>query len=266
MRLSSASAATSVAGTMPLHHEVAGDGLPLLLLPGAAADGTTWRAAGYVDGLADRFRCVLVDPPGMGRSPRPDAEDGFAAGSIAHAVLDVADGLGLDRFVVWGVSAGGAPATVIAAEAPQRVHALVLSGTYPVDMALWRDWQYGIAALARELGGRDLIRRVYADEGLELPPWAAALDPDGEAIARILEGTIDYPWAERALPPMVRVPTLMIMGALEDPDGEAARVAATMADAEAVYLPGVGHVGGWPESPAASVEHVRRFVGARLGW
>jgi hypothetical protein len=64
---------------------------------------------------------------------------------------------------------------------------------------------------------------------------------------------------------MLDTPTLMIMGALEDPDGEAARVAATMPDAEAVYLPGVGHVGGWPESPAASVAHVRRFVGARLG-
>ena len=68
------------------------------------------------------------------------------------------------------------------------------------------------------------------------------------------------------MPSMLRTPTLMIMGALEDPEGEAARTAASMADAEAVYLEGVGHVGAWPESAAASVAHVRRFVGARLGW
>jgi pimeloyl-ACP methyl ester carboxylesterase len=251
---------------MRLHHEVVGEGLPLLLVPGAAADGSAWREAGFVDALADAFTCVLIDPPGMGASPWPDSDDGFAAGAIARAVLDVADGLELDRFAVWGASAGSAPAIVIAAEQPDRVEALILSGSWPDDWTRYRDWQFEVAALARRLGGRDLIRKVYADEGLALPAWAVALDPDGEAIARILEGTVDYPWAERAMPPMLRTPTLMIMGALEDPDGEAGRVASSMADAEAVYLPGVGHVGAWPESAAASVAHVRRFVGARLAW
>lgn len=251
---------------MRLHHAVVGEGLPLLLLPGAAADGSAWREAGFVDALADAFTCVLIDPPGMGRSPWPDSDDGFAAGAIAQAVLDVAESLDVERFAVWGASAGGAPAIVIAAEQPDRVDALILSGSWPDDWTGDREFQFELAALVRGLGGRDLIRKVYADEGLVLPAWAAALDPDGEAIARILEGTIDYPWAERALPSMLRVPTLMILGSLEDPDGEAGRVAASMADAEAVYLEGVGHVGAWPESAAASVAHVRRFVGARLGW
>ena len=33
---------------MGLHYEVAGDGPPLLLLPGAALDGTSWLRAGFV--------------------------------------------------------------------------------------------------------------------------------------------------------------------------------------------------------------------------
>jgi pimeloyl-ACP methyl ester carboxylesterase len=251
---------------MRLHHEVVGEGLPLLLLPGAAADGSAWRHAGFVDALADAFTCVLIDPPGMGQSPWPDADDGFAAGAIARAVLDIADGLGADRFAVWGSSAGSAPAIVIAAEQPERVEALILSGAWPDDRTLWREWQFELAGVVRGLGGRGLIHKVYADEGVVLPAWAAELDPDGEAIARILEGTLDYPWAERAMPSMLRTPTLMILGTLEDPDGEAEQVAASMTDAEAAYLEGVGHVGAWPESAAASVAHVRRFVGARLGW
>src|SRR5829696_1207124 len=103
---------------MHLHHEVVGQGLPLLLLPGAAADGSAWREAGFVDALADVFTCVLVDPPGMGRSPWPDSDDGFAAGAIARAALDVADRLEVDRLAVWGSSTGSAPAIVIAAEQP----------------------------------------------------------------------------------------------------------------------------------------------------
>ena len=250
---------------MRLHHEVVGEGLPLLLLPGAAADGSVWRHAGFVDALADAFTCVLIDPPGMGRTPWPDDDDAFTPAAIARAALDVADLLGAARFAVWGSSAGCAPSIVLAAERPDRVEALVLSGAWPADWSAWREWQFELAALARSVGGRDLIHRVYADEDLVLPAWAARLDPDGEAIARILEGTVDYPWSERAMPSMLRTPTLMIMGELEDADGEAARIAATMADAEAVYLPGVGHVGAWPESAAASVAHVRRFVGARFG-
>jgi pimeloyl-ACP methyl ester carboxylesterase len=251
---------------MRLHHEVVGEGLPLLLLPGAAADGSAWREAGFVDALADAFTCVLIDPPGMGRTPWPDSDDAFTPGAIARAAVDIADGLGAARFAVWGSSAGAAPSIVLAAEHPDRVAALVLSGAWPADWSGWREWQFELAALARSLGGRDLIQKVYADEGLVLPRWAAALDPDGEAIARILEGTVDYPWSARAMPSMLRTPTLMTLGALEDPEGEAARAAASMVDAEVVYLEGVGHVGGWPESAAASVAHVRRFVGARLGW
>ena len=132
----------------------------------------------------------------MGGSLVPDADDGFAAGAIARAALDVADGLDVERFAVWGASAGSAPAIVIAAEQPDRVDALILIvARSPHHWTHDREFQFEFAAVVRGLGGRELIRKVYADEGLVLPPWAAALDPDGEAIARTPEGTIDYPWA-----------------------------------------------------------------------
>src|SRR4051812_28265781 len=123
---------------MTVHYEVAGRGFPLLLLPGAAADGAAWRKAGYVELLADTFACVMVDPPGMGRSAEPGDDAAFGVGAIASAVVEVADELGLERFAIWGASAGGSAGIVVAAEYPDRVAALVLSGAWPGDLSRWR--------------------------------------------------------------------------------------------------------------------------------
>ena len=182
---------------MKLHHELAGRGVPLILLPGAAADGSAWRQAGFVDGLEDMFQCVMVDPPGMGLSGWPADNGAFAAGSIAHAVVDIADRLELERFVIWGASAGAAPAIVVAAEHPERVHALILSGAWPDDWRLWRDFHYDLAAQIRRQGGRAFLTTVYTGEGIVMPDWVRATDPDGEASARILKGAVDYDWSAR---------------------------------------------------------------------
>ena len=47
-------------GGVRIHYETVGEGPPVVLLHGAAGGRTTWRHAGYMDGLF-RFRCVLVD-------------------------------------------------------------------------------------------------------------------------------------------------------------------------------------------------------------
>jgi pimeloyl-ACP methyl ester carboxylesterase len=47
-----------------LHYDVAGEGFPLLLLPGAGASGRVWLRAGFVSPLQDEFACVLFDCAG----------------------------------------------------------------------------------------------------------------------------------------------------------------------------------------------------------
>jgi pimeloyl-ACP methyl ester carboxylesterase len=208
---------------------------------------------------------VRHDRPTRHGPQRLPSDDGaFAAGSIAHAVLEIADQLQLDRFVIWGVSAGAAPSLIVAAEHPERVHALIVSGAWPADWRLWRDYLLDLAALMRRQGGRMALETIFAEESISMPDWARSTDPDGEAVARIIEGTLDYDWSTRAMPTMIRPPTLIIVGALEDPDCEAQGVAAAMDDAEAVYLPARGHVGAWLEEVEENVAHVRRFVRARL--
>src|ERR1700694_3648083 len=54
-----------------LHYELEGEGPPLLLHLGAGCDSDLWRAAGYIEPLAKKFQCILLDHRGQGASNRP---------------------------------------------------------------------------------------------------------------------------------------------------------------------------------------------------
>jgi pimeloyl-ACP methyl ester carboxylesterase len=81
--------------------------------------------AAELDATARRLglRLVAPDRPGIGGSS-PTARPGFA--SFAEDVRELADSLGVDRFGLLGLSAGGAHAACIASRLPERVTALVL--------------------------------------------------------------------------------------------------------------------------------------------
>jgi pimeloyl-ACP methyl ester carboxylesterase len=150
-----------------VHFELVGRGFPLVMLPPAGFDGSFWRLAGYIDALDDVVTCVPVDPRGLGGSTRPAEAGGYRVGALAGDVLAIADQQGFARFAVSGASLGGAVGMLLAAEYPDRVAGLVLSGMCPVfDYSeLRHTWRY-LARLAREAGdartrsGMSAIRKV----------------------------------------------------------------------------------------------------------
>jgi len=244
-----------------LHYETFGSGYPLFLLPGAAGDGMTWWSAGYVDELSSDFTCVLVDPPGMGGSGTPHRVEAYAVDAIAGDVLALADALGFDRFAVWGQSSGGWIGCVLAATHPKRVAALVASGSWPEqDRAASRSFWRELAEVFRTEGSRAMFAQASALEGIEFPEWGVDLDPNREVVARIIDGLASYAWEEHARPEQITVPTLIIVGELEDPDGEAQTAARAMPNAEAIILPGLGHFGGWILAATQSIAAARPFL------
>jgi pimeloyl-ACP methyl ester carboxylesterase len=244
-----------------LHYETFGSGYPLFLLPGAAGDGMTWWSAGYVDELMSDFACVLVDPPGMGASGTPHRVDAYAVDAIAGDMLALADALGFDRFAVWGQSAGAALGFVLAATQPGRVAALVASGSWPAeDEVAARPVARALAEAFRTEGSRALLMQAAEGEGFEWPEWGVDLDPNREVVARIIDGFASYAWEEHARPERITVPTLIIAGELEDPDGTAQTAARAMPNAEAITLLGFGHVGGWILAVTESIAVARPFL------
>lgn len=107
-----------------LHFAEAGGGVPLVLLP---QGGRSWKMfADLARAVADEFRCIAIDYPGSGGSdPMPDD---VTFETIADAVVDLLDRLGIERTFVYGIHTGNKIAAALAAAQPARVLGVVLAG------------------------------------------------------------------------------------------------------------------------------------------
>ncbi|MFI0432538.1 MAG: alpha/beta fold hydrolase [Candidatus Nanopelagicales bacterium] len=105
------------------YEEYSGVGVPLVLLHGVGSSARNWQDAAAA--LAETGRTVVsIDLPGHGDSD--DSGGDFSLGSMASAVRDLLDHLGLDRVVLVGHSLGGGVALQFQYQYPSRMAGLVL--------------------------------------------------------------------------------------------------------------------------------------------
>lgn len=107
------------------HYDIVGAGEPVLSLAGFASGN--WVFSRLLAPMGDRWRFILPDNRGMGRSP--PVEQGYSLDDLADDALNLVDGLGIDRFSVIGLSMGGFIAQLLAIKAPERVQSMVLMCT-----------------------------------------------------------------------------------------------------------------------------------------
>ena len=116
------------AGDIGLYYEVHGDGPPLLMHPGFGA--TTEVYFSNTPALAERFRVIVFDPRGSGRSGTAAPPD-VSMATFADDAVAVMQAAGAARAHVFGTSFGGMVAQHIALAYPERVLGLVLACTTP---------------------------------------------------------------------------------------------------------------------------------------
>jgi len=103
-----------------------GSGPALLFVPGFPVHGYTWRKLLLT--LVERFRCIVVDLPGLGDSEWTPATD-FSFGGHARRLQRLAERLGLERFGLVAHDTGATVARVLALLAPERVGRLAIINT-----------------------------------------------------------------------------------------------------------------------------------------
>ncbi len=240
-----------------IHYEVVGEGPPVVLLHGAAGDSTMWRHAGYVDGL-ERFGRVLVDSRGHGLSDRPDDEAAYRLKEYAADVEALIDALEAPSVALWGYSSGAHVAAAVAEHIPDRVDALITTG-WIAELASLEE-QTELIELLESSGMPGLNASLEQDEGISLPPWMREqfLATDPKVFVAEVKGFGDGKQMRASLS-SVTAPALLLVGAAEDPGGEAAKVAALLPSGRAVTLPGVGHVGAFVASKEA-LPHALRML------
>ena len=100
------------------------DKTPLVFLQGFMAGPDAW--ADTITGLTVNRRCITVDWPfGAHGRPLHETADTSPPG-VARLVIEVLDGLGIERAILIGNDSGGVIAQLVVASHPQRVAGLVL--------------------------------------------------------------------------------------------------------------------------------------------
>ena len=170
-------ARTVTVNGMQMHYRAVGTGAPLLLLHSGTQSGEMW--APFVEALASRYRLIIPDLRGHGRSTNPAGP--LATRRFADDVLALMDLLEIPRARAIGASAGGMALLHAATAHPERFDALVVVGVgtdlpkecratlarTSTDDLSEASWQ---ALRARHTHGDTQIRALYA--------WIASLAAD----------------------------------------------------------------------------------------
>jgi 4,5:9,10-diseco-3-hydroxy-5,9,17-trioxoandrosta-1(10),2-diene-4-oate hydrolase len=104
----------------------AAGGTPVVLLHGGGPGASAWSNFGRnLPVLAARFRTLMVDQPGFGRSDKPPVTGNYFT-FAADALAGLLDGLGIGQVHLIGNSLGGGTAVRFALRFPDRAGRLVL--------------------------------------------------------------------------------------------------------------------------------------------
>lgn len=193
-------------------------GAPPLVLSGSL--GSTlqmWQP--QVELLAADFRIIRIDHRGHGGSPVPPGP--YSIAGMAGDALAVLDRLGLDQVAWCGLSLGGMIGAHLGSEAPQRLRSLTLCCTtahFP-DTAAWHQRVATVMSTGTASIAGTIVSRWFT------PDWAAAHPDAVVACQEMVTKTPDEgyaaacqaiaAWDHRARLPDVRVPTLVIGGAVD---------------------------------------------------
>lgn len=240
----------NVGGTS-LYYEVHGQGHPLLMIRGLGSNADHWYS--QLPDLSARYRVVVFDNRGIGRSPDPGGP--FTVPMMAEDTLGLLNALEIERPHVLGLSMGGMIAQELAINHPERVHGLILSCTHPggtsqvrptpevrelfLEMVNVASPEAKAAAAPtlfdpRTLAQRPEVARQYAQVSLKHPVGAAILQRQWQAVE-------EHDTYDRL--PLIKSPTLVLSGDTDVliPPGNSRLLAERIPDARLAVVPDGAH-------------------------
>ena len=103
-----------------------GTGTPVLLLSGLGGTAAFWSP--LVEKQAEQWNMITLDQRGIGKSSRGQVK--ITIRQLADDCLHVLDALGIEACIMIGHSTGGVITQDLAARHPDRIKAIVLSGSW----------------------------------------------------------------------------------------------------------------------------------------
>lgn len=111
-----------------MYYEVHGEGEPLLMIQGLGFEISTMVTEPgkprYLDKFTDRYRVIVYDFRGVGRTDKPDMP--YSVEMLADDAIGLLDSISIRKAHVMGTSMGSQIAQTIATKYPARVKSLIL--------------------------------------------------------------------------------------------------------------------------------------------
>lgn len=234
-----------------ISYEVVGkrDAPALVMIQGLGVDRWGWirqQAA-----FSTRFRCVLIDNRGVGRSDKPEGP--YDLEVMADDVIAVMDAEHIESAHVMGASLGGSLAQIVAVRSAGRVESLVLACTScrvkPWRRELLAEWIHlaessGSAAFALEnlrwVLSRRHLRWVSPITSVVAP--LAVRAPASSVVAQ-MKAILNLQEQVHELLTTITVPTLAIVGSQDilTPVADSEEIAAKIPGAELRVVAGAAH-------------------------
>jgi pimeloyl-ACP methyl ester carboxylesterase len=239
-----------------IYYETHGQGPPLLLSHGYSATSQMW--AGQVEALSRRFRLIVWDMRGHGRSDYPEDLAAYSEAATVGDMAAILDAVGAKRAIVGGLSLGGYMSLAFNLAHPDRVRGLLIIDTGPG----YRNDE------AREGWNRNALRTAerYESEGLGrlaagTPEMRTSTHRSAEGLARAARGMLTQKDARvMASLPTIAAPSLVVVGADDAPFLAASDyMAAKIPGARKVVIPGAGHAANI-DQPAAFNAAILEFL------
>ncbi|MFF1611345.1 alpha/beta fold hydrolase [Amycolatopsis sp. NPDC058278] len=238
---------------MRLAHDDLGpkNGRPVLLVHGHPFDRSMWRPqAQHLAGSG--YRVVTPDLRGYGESRTPGTKTGLDV--FAGDLVELADHLELDRFVLGGLSMGGQIVMQLVADHPERVTALVLADTFAgLDTPEAKQARYdtadrisaeGMARYAEELLPKMISKQTRATRpDVEAHVLRMMRNAPAAGAAAALRGRAERPDYTPGLSD-IAVPTLVVVGSEDEftPVADAELIHRKTKAATLVVVEGAGHL------------------------
>jgi len=261
---------TSNVNGIELYFEEQGSGEPVLLIPASWWPHNTWKV-GVVPVLSQRYRTIIFDCRGTGRSSKP--QGGYTVKQFADDALGLLQQLGVMRCHAVGFALGSLIVQAMAIERPDLVATLTMAAAGPGSKRLdggRRDLSPETMREIHEMGFEKYIRSHIDNDGMAYNPdfyrqhrdLAAALADalwSGQSTVELfrLHEAARLSWDTIGEAPKVKVPTLILCGADDGierrgstPATTARRLGQAVAGAELALVPGVRHMTFWDGSDA----------------
>jgi pimeloyl-ACP methyl ester carboxylesterase len=252
-------------GDIEIYYEERGQGEPILLAPASWWPSDTWNV-GVVPFLSKRFRTIIFDCRGTGRSSKP--ENGYTVEQFARDCIDLLGHLGIPRCHAVGFALGGQIVQAMAIERPDLVATLTIAASGSGAKTLSggpRNVSADTEREIRDVGFERYIRayvendtmafnsKFYREHGEVVMALANAVW-SGQSTVELFRRHEDarLTWDTLAKGAEVRVPSLILCGADDDvsrrgstPVGTAKRLAEATPGAELFLIPNVKHMTFW---------------------